>query len=813
MNQKFSMLTNSLPLKKMLSQFGLMEKMAPRNPFFFVAFLSVILGFLLLVMMFPFAAGKLILSLVVVGLMSSLFLVIMKKSHVYKMQQAYEKAPYGVLFLDAQQKILSLNPTLQTFFTFAHLKNLKKTSLELFEAFLENSESVYAFERLKTYTTHRQEGRERLELKTPTGVFGLMVHVKPLARSKTLWFVEIDATPVSETIEAPLLSHFIDALSVPVLVTSAHGKIRYMNDAFLQWGGYDAKNVLHRPLSHLIEEKISLAPSQKSTLISVRHATGDKQSGTLTQVYAMNSKEQDLCFFIEPELMSPEEIGHFTTLLETIPLPAIFLDHRGMIRLSNRSFEKVVRERKILGRHLKDWIEEEHRSKLERFLQQARREKGQNQFLTVQFADKTPPIFMRIYATYLSSLGWDPMGCFLVLFYDVTEIQKREAQTLESQKLQALGQLAGGISHDFNNLLTAMLGFCDLLLQRHSPQDNSFTDIMQIKQNANRAANLVRQLLLFAKQSAPDPKPLDVRECLSEMSFLLRRLIGPKIDLQIKHDRGARMIYADQGQFEQVIMNLAINARDATPHGGELTFRTKSVSLKDPLPLLRHLLPARSYVLIEVSDTGAGISRENIEKIFTPFFSTKAPGRGTGLGLATVYQILENMGGGIQVESEIGKGTVFFIYLPRYMERKKREEDAQIEEESRGHLVDFWEEARILIVEDEDPVRLFASRALKSKGYEVWEAKDGTQGFEILQKTPRINLLITDVMMPGMDGPTLVNAAHTLNPDLRVLFVSGYPEEEIQMKLHFPKEQVYFLPKPFNLNELAVKVHDVLGAI
>jgi two-component system cell cycle sensor histidine kinase/response regulator CckA len=294
------------------------------------------------------------------------------------------------------------------------------------------------------------------------------------------------------------------------------------------------------------------------------------------------------------------------------------------------------------------------------------------------------------------------------------------------------------------------------------------------------------------------------------MSFLLRRLIGPKIDLHMFHDRGSRMIYGDLGQFEQIIMNLAINARDAMSGGGELVFKTHTVVLKEPLEILGQQLLPKAYVVVDVQDTGSGISKDNIEKIFLPFFSTKAPGRGTGLGLATAHQIIEAMGGAIDVQSTPGEGTSFSLYIPRHMDKKKPTE-GQDEGHTHGQLMDFWEEGQILIVEDEDPVRLFAARALRSKGYEVWEAKDGVHGFEILQKNPSISLLITDVMMPGMDGPTLVNAAHSLNPLLKVMFVSGYPEEEIQTKLHFPKEQVCFLPKPFNLNELAVKVHDVLG--
>lgn len=722
------------------------------------------------------------------------------------MRKIYEEAPYGVLFLGADQTFLGANPKLRDFFSFSPNSPL---SLESFMPFLNSPESMYAFERLKAYTLHHQKGRENLEIKLPSGFFDMMVHVKPLHLSYVLWFFEIRPSNPEESLDTPFFSEFLENLPSPLLVVSALGKIRHANQAFCEWLGYSPEDLIQKHLGRFLEEKVVLTPTQSARLISFVSLDGYKKRGVIQQIYPLKTPNEDFCLFIRPEIVKAEEMTHFAGMLESIPLPALFLDHRGMIRMTNRAFEKVVRERKILGRHLKDWLGEEERSQFDRFLQQVRRDKDGNNFLVVQLKEKTPAVWMRLYGTHLSSLGWDPIGCFLILCYDITEIQKRENQTLESQKLQALGQLAGGISHDFNNLLTAMLGFCDLLLQKHTPQDNSFTDIMQIKQNANRAANLVRQLLLFAKQSAPKPKPLDLRESLNEMSFLLRRLIGPKINLQIKHDRGVRTIHADQGQFEQIIMNLAINARDAMPNGGELIFRTKLVHLKENLPLIHHILTPRPYIVVDVEDTGSGIPLENLQKIFTPFFSTKTPGRGTGIGLATVYQILESMGGGIHVESELGVGTTFSVFLPRHVDRKKREEDI-IPEESRGHLADFWESARILIVEDEDPVRLFAFRALKSKGYEVWEAKDGSRGFEILQKNPNITLLITDVMMPGMDGPTLANAAYGLNPQLKVLFVSGYPEEEIQMKLSFPKEQVYFLPKPFNLNELAVKVHDVL---
>lgn len=736
--------------------------------------------------------------------------LLLRPVDIFVLRNTFEAAPHGIIVWDENYMTASINPAARSFLC---LEPGRSVSFGAFDPLLQTPESIRIFERLRAYTEHGQEGREWLEIHLKEGIFGVMIHVKPQEGRRVFWFLDVDLTPLNESLESPLFKDLLEAAPSPILVTSPQGRIRYANKSFLEWLGYDAKNVLKQSVDHFVGHKTELSPGQKPQLLAFKNAAGYKQQGTLSDVYAFHTKTQDLGLFIVPEMLPPEEMLHLGALLENIPLPAVFLDHRGMVRLTNRRFEKVIRERKILGRRLKDWLPGSEAPKLDRFLQQVRRERDQNHFLTVELASKDPTSTMRMYATYITSLGWDPMGCFMAVFYDVTEIQKRENQTLESQKLQALGQLAGGISHDFNNLLTAMLGFCDLLLQRHSPQDNSFTDIMHIKQNANRAANLVRQLLLFSKQSAPDPKPLDLRECLNEMSFLLRRLIGPKVELEIKHDRSVRMIYADQGQFEQVVMNLAINARDAMPNGGTLVFRIRSVQLKEPLPLLRHTLPPKTYNVVEVSDSGSGISQENIDKIFTPFFSTKAPGRGTGLGLATVYQILEGLGGGIHVESTVDQGTVFSIYMPRYVERKKRAEDIVPAEpvESRGHLLDFWESARILIVEDEDPVRLFASRALKSKGYEVFEAKDGLRGFEILQKTPNIHLLITDVMMPGMDGPTLVNAAYGLNPSLKVLFVSGYPEEDVHVKLSFPEEQVYFLPKPFNLNELAVKVHDVLG--
>src|ERR1700683_3754073 len=259
-------------------------------------------------------------------------------------------------------------------------------------------------------------------------------------------------------------------------------------------------------------------------------------------------------------------------------------------------------------------------------------------------------------ALFISRLGGETSGGedsdagFILHFIDTTEQKSLQAQFSQSQKMQAVGQLAGGVAHDFNNLLTAMIGFCDLLLLRFRPGDPSFADIMQIKQNANRAANLVRQLLAFSRQQSLQPRVLNITDVLAELSHLLRRLIGENIELKVVHARDLGLVKVDQGQLEQVIINLAVNARDAMPGGGTLTIRTARVTHTSPVRRAHEEIPAGDYVQIEVHDTGTGIAKDNLERIFEPFFSTKEVGQGTGLGLSTVYGIVKQTGGFVFVE-------------------------------------------------------------------------------------------------------------------------------------------------------------------
>jgi two-component system cell cycle sensor histidine kinase/response regulator CckA len=508
------------------------------------------------------------------------------------------------------------------------------------------------------------------------------------------------------------------------------------------------------------------------------------------------------------EALARTERG-FSRFFEEAPAGIAIADPNGQIIETNSALGRLLgRTRESLLRtSVDDLVREDDRAALH-----------EAQARATSTAEPATPAIVRLArsgteaaaAVYVSRHDGDVAGNdrLILYFLDQTEQKRLEHQFGQSMKMQAVGQLAGGVAHDFNNLLTAMVGFCDLLLLRHKPGDPSFADIMQIKQNANRAANLVRQLLAFSRQQTLQPKVLDLTDVIAEISHLLRRLIGANIELAIVHDRDLRLVRADQGQIEQVIINLAVNARDAMPGGGKLTIRTRNVALAEPIVRGEEKVPAGDHVAITVEDAGTGIAPEHLPRIFEPFFSTKAVGSGTGLGLSTVFGIVKQTGGFIFVDSTVGKGTTFTIYLPAWREQR---DAAAVSAKPVARVRDLTGAGTVLLVEDEDAVRLFGARALRNKGYKVVEAANGEAALELLgAQEQSIDLMVTDVVMPQMDGTQLIRIARERRPQLKIVCISGYAEETFRQRLDTATD-IHFLPKPFTLDQLAGKVKEVLA--
>ena len=396
----------------------------------------------------------------------------------------------------------------------------------------------------------------------------------------------------------------------------------------------------------------------------------------------------------------------------------------------------------------------------------------------------------------------------LLLLKDNSEEAKLKRQVAQATKMQAVGQLAGGVAHDFNNILTAIMGHCDLMLMRHTPGDSDYDDIQQIKSNSNRAAGLTRQLLAFSRQQTLRPQVLQLPDVVSEVSHLLKRLLGETVQLALKHGRDLFPVRADPGQLEQVIVNLAVNARDAMAGkgGGTLTIQTYSVKADQVAELGSDILPVADYAALSITDSGTGIAPNVLGKVFEPFFTTKEIGKGTGLGLSTVYGIVKQSGGFIFADSKVGEGTCFTIYLPAH-EAEVRATKARLPAKPKEN--ELWGSGTILLVEDEHMVRTVTERGLTRHGYKVMSASNGEDALELLACGEPVDLLISDVVMPLMDGPTMVRAARKDWPDLPILFMSGYAEEQLRKSIDI--DNVAFLPKPFSMIELAEAVRTALA--
>jgi two-component system, cell cycle sensor histidine kinase and response regulator CckA len=492
-------------------------------------------------------------------------------------------------------------------------------------------------------------------------------------------------------------------------------------------------------------------------------------------------------------------------LLDLLPIGLALVDRDGRFITSNKSFRAAAELTGAMPAFPSDLVVKEDKAAVADAVRRNSRGPAMSGDLAVRLSHKpTEPVALTIAG--LRGLG-DPS--VLLLLKDNSEEAKLKRQVAQATKMQAVGQLAGGVAHDFNNILTAIIGHCDLMLLRHTPGESDYDDIQQIKSNSNRAAGLTRQLLAFSRQQTLRPQVLQLPDVVSEVSHLLKRLLGETVTLQVKHGRALGAVRADPGQLEQVIVNLAVNARDAMAGvgGGMLTIQTYSVRSDQVAELGSDILPIADYTALSISDTGCGIPPSVLGKIFEPFFTTKEVGKGTGLGLSTVYGIVKQSGGFIFADSKVGEGTTFVLYLPVHQEEKSA---AAPVVKAPVKAEETWGTGTVLLVEDEPMVRTVAERALTRQGYSVLTADNGEEALEIVLRGEPIDLLISDVVMPVMDGPTMVREARKTRPELPILFMSGYAEEQLRNSIDI--DNVAFLPKPFSVQELSEAARKVLAS-
>lgn len=652
-------------------------------------------------------------------------------------------------------------------------------------------------------------GAAREDVVTRRGHVRLSVH--RVGDGSFLWRLE-------EMVDRSAGGRGAETLSLPMLTVSKSGTILFMNEAMRRIVGGRVRALdrifPYLPLRSGEETEVSAADGQIRCIVAELEGASGRR-----EIYLLPAAEDPA----RPAAARPD--------FEDLPLALARISADGRIEQANRIARELLglpprgeggqtlTFAELLegpGRPVNDWLADAMSGPAE----------NRPQVLRVRRRDEGS--FLQVTLRRVAEAGRPGL---VAVFNDATELKSLEAQIVQSQKMQAIGQLAGGVAHDFNNLLTAISGHCDLMLLRHDRGDPDYADLVQIHQNANRAASLVRQLLAFSRKQTLKPEVFDLRDTLGELAHLLGRLVGEKIALEVDHDPELGAVRADRRQIEQVIMNLVVNARDAMPAGGTIRIETENRSLREELRRDRATVPPGDYVIVRVRDEGVGIPPDKREKIFEPFFTTKRAGEGTGLGLSTAYGIVKQTGGFIFVDSTPGGGSTFAVYLPicdcvPEAEAVGQHTVTALHAASAADGLDIAAEAVavdhaadraadgtaagervILLVEDEAPVRAFASRALRMRGYRVIEAETAEDALQTLEDPAlKVDLFLTDVVMPGMDGPSWVREALKRRPDAKVVFVSGYAEEALATGQTAIPNSV-FLPKPFSLSELTATVH------
>ena len=716
--------------------------------------------------------------------------------------------------------------------------------------FIGNPDVSEAVFRLLKAAREGKRQQEEVRLAGTDGDHGrwLRMRVRPLGQSKreakyAVWSIA-DITRDRERQEDVFqeLQHaieYLDHAPCGFFSVNASGEIAYVNATLANWLDYDLAEIGSGGLKltdivsgdgAALLTSVTPVPGEVTTEvfdIDLRMRTGRTMPARLYHKLAFGADGAPgasrtlVISRARDERADPQRAAEvrFMRFFDHTPMAIATVDRAGAVVRANARFAKLSQglgADGVAGKSIFSTVNARDRNLLVAAINQAAQ--GQGDIAPVEvMLDGTKERWAQFFVTAVEEDEREAEAA-IVYMLETTERRALENQINQSQKMDMVGQLAGGIAHDFNNVLSAIMMANDFLLNAHKPTDPSFQDIMQIKQNATRAATLVRQLLAFSRRQTLRPQVLALGDALSDLTMLLRRLIGEKVKLDLVHGRDLWPVKVDVSQFEQVIVNLAVNARDAMPDGGKLTVRTANMTTEEAAQLAYKGMPPAEYVRIDIIDTGTGIPADIVDKIFEPFFSTKEVGKGTGLGLSTVYGIVKQTGGFIYVDSEAGKGTSFHIFLPRHHPEQEVQPDAAAAHGASKEpaaeakpRADLTGQGTILLVEDEEGLRSLNARGLRSRGYSVIEASNGIEALEALEERDgAVDLVVSDVVMPEMDGPTLLREMRTRNPNLKIIFVSGYAEEAFDKSLP-ENEQFAFLPKPFALSALVAKVKETMA--
>ena len=756
------------------------------------------------------------------------------------MRQALDACPEGCVITGPRGRVLHANAAWRALLERAGRKRASGPDA-LFAPHPDVARAVYRLHEKARGGAHAVEelfipaGQEAPGFAAGEGLW-LRLEASPMDGDAILWRVaDVSADHARHDAAFADLQHVIDYLdNMPAGLFSATGggRVTYVNATLGDWLGLDAERSMGRGL-----KLTDLMPPEVATrLAAIEPKAGETRTETLladlrdaagrafparlvhrVDFDAAGRPRPSRTLVLDLRDPAQEDDGGALKLARFIhaaPLGIALTDGDGTMTALNAALAQLSGKART-GARLHDLVAKKDHpqftaawdSVLTGVCRQARVEVD---------IDAAEPVRAQLTLTRVSE-GDEKEPELAVYVLDTSHSRRLQEQLEQSQKMQAVGTLVSGIAHDFNNKLTVILGAADFLLARHRPEDPSFVHIRNIRHNAAQSADMVRQLLAFSRKQTLQPRVLSLNDLVAETGAMLKRTLGEKVEVKIAHGRDLWPVKADPSELDRVIMNLAVNARDAMPGGGRLTIRTANVPAREAAQVAPDIMPATDYVLLEVADEGEGIPPDVQERIFEPYFTTKEVGKGTGLGLSTVFGIVKQSGGYIFCDSTLGEGTTFRIYLPRHVETEE-ERGQRLEEERRAAKaaaqVDLTGKGLILLVEDEDAVREFAVRALTQRGYEVMEAASAELALDLMEEMREdgrdVDLIVSDVVMPGMDGPTMIRELRKMGVTAPVVFMSGHAEDAFAENLDEGVEFT-FLAKPFTLKDIAATVKGAMA--